>query len=254
MKEAEKELPFKILSAYRHLSILEESGILWKDMGIPTIGGDQTISERVLQFLRDQEKVIDHLTQKYILERTFSKDETEKSLRDIYELHLKTPGMVLPRNEDVLKEAIREGVKNGLLGLRERNTIFFKQMVDPDLDSIALRGEIAEMIKKEQEKEKKEPETSEYPEEQVQELEKQVKEGIKREARAVRLKAVIPWDKLFDVLKGVIGPLKDKGSTPKIIIEIKAESEQGFDRMTLDSKVKETLKQIGAEMVDWEEK
>jgi hypothetical protein len=51
----------------------------------------------------------------------------------------------------------------------------------------------------------------------------------------------------------VIRPLKDKGHLPEITIEIKAESDEGFDRITLDSKVKETLRQIGAKIEEWKE-
>jgi len=253
LKESEKELPFKILSAYRHLSILEEAGIVWKDMGIPTIGGDQTISERVLQFLKDQESVLSHLTPKYILERTFSKDESEKSLRDIYELHLKTPGMAVPQNEDVLKETIKEGVKNGLLGLREGKQIFFRQLVEPNMDSIVLRGEVAERVRAEEEKKEERP--GYPPEEEKQKEREKIKEELKKAGvRSIRLKATVPWDKLAAIVSGVIRPLKDKGSSPTIVIEIEAESEEGFDRTTLDSKVKETLQQIGAEIKEWEEK
>jgi hypothetical protein len=43
-------------------------------------------------------------------------------------------------------------------------------------------------------------------------------------------------------------PLKDKGLPPEITLEIKADSEEGFDRNTLDIKVKETLTQIGAKI------
>ncbi len=67
------------------------------------------------------------------------------------------------------------------------------------------------------------------------------------------LRAKIPWDKLSSIVNGVIRPLKEKGLPPEITIEIKAESQEGFDRTTLDSKVKETLQQIGAEIEEWKE-
>ena len=257
LKEAEKELPFKILSAYRHLSILEESGIAWKDMGIPTIGSHETISERVLQYLIDQEKVLSHLTPKYILDRTFSRDEKEKTLREIYELHLKTPGMALPKNEEVLKETIREGVKNGLLGVREGETIFFRQLVEPNMDSLILRGDVAETLIKKQERVVEEEVGKEYQTEghKLEEVEEGgfKEEPKKGEIRLVRLKALIPWDKVSNIVSGVIGPLKERGSISKIVIEVEAKSEKGFDRMTLDNKVKETLQQIGATIEGWEE-
>jgi len=58
------------------------------------------------------------------------------------------------------------------------------------------------------------------------------------------LRAKIPWDKLSSIITGVIRPLRDKGGTPEITIEIKAKTDGNFDRTTLDSKVKETLQQI----------
>lgn len=44
-----------------------------------------------------------------------------------------------------------------------------------------------------------------------------------------------------------------QGLPPEITIEIEAETEGKFDRTTLDTKVKETLKQIGAEIEEWRE-
>lgn len=67
------------------------------------------------------------------------------------------------------------------------------------------------------------------------------------------LRAKIPWDKLSSIIGGVIRPLKDKGLPPEITVEIKADSEEGFDRNTLDIKVKETLTQIGAKIEEWKE-
>lgn len=45
----------------------------------------------------------------------------------------------------------------------------------------------------------------------------------------------------------------DRGLPPEITIEIQADSEEGFDRTTLDSKVKETLRQIDAKIEEWKE-
>jgi hypothetical protein len=257
LKDTEKEIPFKILTAYRYLAFLEKGGISWKDMGIPTIGSDQSISERVRQYLRDQEKLLTRITPKYILDRTFGKDEDDKSSRDVWELHLKTPGMPLLESERVLFDTVTDGVKTGILGVRENAAIYFKDNVTPNLDSVIVRGEIAKKIKEAQEKERKREEEEkaltkerqEIPEE-LPEKGKEIREGI---IRSIILKAKIPWDKLSEVTKGVIAPLKDEGLPPEITIEIKANSEEGFKRNTLNSKVKETLQQIGAKIEKWEE-
>ncbi|MGB9826022.1 MAG: hypothetical protein ACPLRU_05060, partial [Desulfofundulus sp.] len=71
--------------------------------------------------------------------------------------------------------------------------------------------------------------------------------------KRVSIRATVPWDKLSQVVSGVIRPLKASGGEPKIAIEVEAESENGFDRTTLDTKVKETLQQVGAVIAEWKE-
>lgn len=249
-KETEKEMPFKILTAYRYLAVLEEGGMNWRDLGIPTVGSDQSISERVKQYLKDQEKLLTKLTPKYLLDKTFGKDENEKSLREIYELSMKTPGMPLLESESVLLDAVAEGVRTGIFGVKESDGIYYRQNITPDIDSVVLRGEIAKKLKEE----KKEPESSGITQELGEKIKEEYKEKKKEGVvRRVRLRAVIPWDKLSSVISGVIRPLKDKGMPPEITIEINASSEEGFDRTTLDSKVKETLQQIDAKIEAWKE-
>ncbi len=225
----------------------------WKDLGIPTVGSDQSISERVKQYLEDQEKLLSRITPKYLIDKTFGKDENEKSLRDIYELSMKTPGMPLLESENVLLDAVAEGAKIGVFGVRESEELYYKQDVIPHIDSIVLRGEVAKRIREnEQVHNRKEEDMGELhglirqPEKQLTEK----KEGV---VKRVSLRAVIPWDKLSSVITGVIRPLKDKGMPPEIVLEIKAKSEEGFDRTTLDSKVKETLQQIDAKIEAWKE-
>ncbi|MDI9390842.1 MAG: DUF499 domain-containing protein [Synergistota bacterium] len=264
LKDAEKEIPFRVLNAYRHLALAEAKGMAWKDLGIPTTGESTTISKRVKQYLKDQDKILSRLSPKYIIDKTFANDEDEKDLRDIYELFLKTPGMPILESDGVLSEAIKEGVKSGLLGIREGQQVYYEQDVFPTMDSVILRGEVAKKIKdaekeKEREKEKEEKggEWSEGAIEEPEEEEKGEREGGKerKEGAITRLtlRAKIPWDKLSDIVRGVIGPLKEKGLPPEITIEIKAESNEGFDRTTLDNKVKETLNQISAKIENWHE-
>jgi hypothetical protein len=248
LRDAENEIPFKILTAYRHLALLEEKGLDWKDLGIPTVGTSATISERVKDYLKDQERILARLSPKYITEKAFARAENEKGVREIYELSLKTPGMPIPASEQVITDAIREGVKNGLVGVREGDEVYYKQETTPTIDSVVLRGEVAKKIKeadvgKEQEKEK--------PEEPDSKKVEKINNG--GTVRKLTLRAEIPWDKLSDVVGGVIRPLKNRGTLSSITIEIKAESIEGFDRTTLDTKVRETLKQIDAEIEEWKE-
>ena len=86
-------------------------------------------------------------------------------------------------------------------------------------------------------------------------IEDRAREGIKKGSVVTKLalRAKIPWDKLSDIVGGVIRPLKDKGLPPEITIEVRAQSEEGFDKTTLETHVKETLNQIGASIEYWNE-
>jgi len=248
LRDAENEIPFKILTAYRDLALLEEKGLEWKDLGIPTVGTRVNISERVKDYLKNQERILTRLSSKYIIEKAFARDENEKGAREIYELSLKTPGMPIPESENVIFDAIREGVKSGLVGLRDGPEVYYKQEATPTIDSVVLRGKVA---KEEKEAGTREGETKEAEESGTKKGGEIIREGerIKR----LTLRAKIPWDKLSSIVTGVIRPLKEKGLPPDITIEIKAETKEGFDRTTLESKVKETLKQIDAKIEEWKE-
>ncbi len=167
-------------------------------------------------------------------------------MREIYELSLKTPGMFLFENEKVIIDAIQEGVKNGFVGVKEGTEVYYEQDVSPTMDTVVLRGEVAKEIKQAEKKEKEKIETN-IPEKG---------EEVKKESGTVKsltFRAKIPWDKFSDVVSGIIRPLKDKGLPPEITIEVRAKTEEGFDRTTLDSKVRETLKQIGGKIEEWKE-
>ncbi|MCX7727314.1 MAG: hypothetical protein N2053_10760 [Chitinispirillaceae bacterium] len=60
----------------------------------------------------------------------------------------------------------------------------------------------------------------------------------------------IPWDKLSDLIRGVLMPLHQDGADIEIQVFLKARSEKGITRATLEHKVHETLKQIGAEIIE----
>jgi hypothetical protein len=67
----------------------------------------------------------------------------------------------------------------------------------------------------------------------------------------LRLRVKVPWDKLSDFVRGVILPLRNDGAALEVEVYIQARSESGgIKPATLEHKVKETLRQIGAEIVE----
>lgn len=281
LDEVKKNLSHSIITAYRHVAWRGNSNgqVVWRDMGIPVTGQTPSLSQRVWQFLKDEERILSSLTPRLILERAFGKEETEKSLEEIYDVFLKTPGLPCLEGDEVLKGAISQGARTGLLGVRLGSKLYFGEIPsDLSLDAVVVRPEKAKEEKKteidikegpDRDHENGKPRYEVMPggEGEVKENGESLKYNKDKDneegkpvqpysplIKQVSIKATIPWDKLSQVVAGVIRPLVARGSEPEITLEIKAESEQGFDRTTLDSKVKETLQQLNSEIVEWKEK
>ncbi len=249
-------MPFQILTAYRHLAILESSGVHWQDMGIPTIGVQMTISDRVKQHLKDNERLLSRLTPKYILDKMFTNTNDEKTVAEIYELALKTPGMPIPESIEVIYRTVQEGVQNRFLGVKENSNVRYGETVAVDESSLIIAGSKAQKLKQQTEEEqngeiRKTDDTTGTGNEPIIQPPISPPSGITKQ---LEIRVKIPWDKLASIIQGVIRPLNEKGATTEITVEIKASSKEGFDRTTLDVRVKETLRQIGANIEKWEEK
>lgn len=262
LKQAEKDIPFQVINAYRHVGWGGNDGVIWRDMGLPSTG-ESSLTGRVFRYLKDEKPILSSVTPKLVLEKGMGQDEEEKSIREIYDIFLKTPGFPCLESEEVLLKTARDGAEKGVFGVRTGDRLFFREpLLNPEPESLVVRPEKADQEKKsssgkpeeEEEttpggieggKEKPGPEPGGSPEGKKQPEEKR--------PRKVTIKASVPWDKLSPIVTGVIRPLKTSGAEPEITIEIKAETPGGFDRTTLDSKVKETLSQLGAMIIRWDE-
>jgi len=258
LKQAEKDIPFQVIATYRHVGWYGDGTVVWRDIGLPTVG-EKSLSGRVFQSLKNEERILTTVTPKLILERAIGADEEEKSLQEVYELFLKTPGLPCLESEEVLVDAVKQGVRNRLLGVRIGERVYFDEAVlDVPPDSLVLRPEKAAAEKQAEAVVPPGGEGVVYPPGGERAgggagLDSNAEEAP-HQVTQVAIKAAVPWDKLSSIVTGVIRPLKGAGSDPEIIIEIKAKSSTGFDRTTLDTKVRETLLQLGAEIKEWEEK
>jgi hypothetical protein len=57
-------------------------------------------------------------------------------------------------------------------------------------------------------------------------------------------------NKLSDLIRGVFMPLNREGAKISLKMKIEATSEKGISKDTLDLKVRETLRQIGAKITE----
>lgn len=253
LKDAESGIAHHVLSAYRHLAKASEQGLRWMDFGLPTVGVKHSLAGRVREYLRGEDMLLAKISPQRILEKTLRPDEKEKSVEEIYEAFLKYPHLPMLESKQVLLDSLCRGVEDGTFGVRTGNRTWFKERVAPsqlEADAILVR----------------EPKIAgptvepgiEGPE--VQPPASAVREpgGAMRQPtappesaiRCYRLQATIPWDKLSDFVRGVVSPLHHDGAELEVKVALEARSEAGIKQVTLDQKVRETLKQIGAKVIE----
>lgn len=68
---------------------------------------------------------------------------------------------------------------------------------------------------------------------------------------ALHLRAKVPWDKLADFVRGVVSPLRSDGAELEVEVTLDARGALGsIKASTLEQKVNETLRQIGAQVLE----
>jgi hypothetical protein len=248
LKDTDSSLSIKLLSTYRYLAKASKSGIQTCDLGIPTLGDRQTLTKRTRNYLKDQEILLDKISPKALLEKTLSTEDERKSVTEIWEAFLKYPELPILESENVVKDAVVQGIQSGTFGLEFDNETRFCEPIS----AIEIPDE-AQLVKKEiAQKAKRETEKPQPPIEVLRQPEAPRAKPIAGDEliRKLTLKASVPWDKLSDLMRGVFVPLNQEGAKIALEMTITAESEQGIKKGTLDLKIKETLNQIKANILE----
>jgi hypothetical protein len=190
-----------------------------------------------------------------VLLKTLSDDTKEKPLGEIYEAYLKYPNLPMLESESVLHEAIQQGVRDGLFGVRGNGRLYFNESVPfgvLDATASLVRKEVAET----------EVATAAAGTAGAPGVTGQPAGGIQQplpipgpvapsppDARVhqLSLRVQVPWDKMADFVRG-------DGADIDVEVTLTARSQEGLRKATLDHKVKETLNQIGANILNEEQK
>ncbi|MEM3798286.1 MAG: DUF499 domain-containing protein [Candidatus Bathyarchaeia archaeon] len=252
LKDADTSLPLKLLSTYRYLAKASKDGIQTFDLGIPTIGEKPSLAKRAKEYLKDQEVILSKLSPKVLLEKTFSKEDERKNITEIYESFLKYPDLPILENENVLRDTIVQGVQTGTFGLAIDDKIYYGEPItflELTGGTQLVRKETAQKMKEETEK----PPTLGIEAKPPTEIITMTTAPEKETITKLALKANVPWDKLSDLMRGVFMPLNQEGAQINLEIKIEAQSPQGISKNTLDLKIKETLNQIGAHVLEQRE-
>ncbi len=257
LRDADGSLNRGLLMAYRRLFKLGPEGIESHDLGQPTVGERTTLAKRVYDYLEATDLLARQLAPRRVL-RALSEGETEKPLDEIYEAFLNYPHLPILASRSVLEEAVCRGVEQGEFGVRVGDRTFFRQPIP----AAALEGAVLV---------RKEAVPSEEGEGQgAIGVARREAGATDREVRAqdratgtgavvgetesadrvssLDLTLKLPWNRLSDFLRGVLMPLRQEGAEIELEVRLRARSEGGISQATLEHKVRETLRQLGAEI------
>jgi len=249
-------IPFELLSVYRHLAKSGKNGVEWLDLGIPTVGERSSLSRRVCEYLKNQELLLERISPHILLKKSLREDEHEKPVSEIVEAFLRYPQLPMVRSVAVIDQAISQGVQEGIFGLRVGERVYFGETPLSSFgmdDAVLLRKElIAPPLSAD------EPPLEEAPKDTPASGPKTGVAGVPSAPQSLeagghrlRLRVKVPWDKLSDFIRGVILPLRNDGAELEVEVFVRAWSESGsIKQETLKQKVKETLRQINAKILE----
>jgi len=249
-------ISFELLSVYRYLAKSGENGVEWFDLGIPTVGERSSLSRRVYEYLKNQELLLERISPHILLNKSLREDEHEKPVSEIVEAFLRYPQLPMVRSVAVIDQAISQGVQQGVFGIRVGERVYFGEtplssfLMD---DAVLLRKELIP-----QPLSVDEPPLKEAPKDTIASDPKpgvagapSAPQSLEAGGHRLRLRVKVPWDKLSDFIRGVILPLRNDGAELEVEVFVQAWSEfGGIKQETLKQKVKETIRQIDAKILE----
>lgn len=242
IKRIKTDIPYRIFSLYRIVYVPEKEGLRFYDLGMPVLGETLDLSSRVKEFLKEKEIIVNKLDYNYIPKNMLVSAE-KKTFKEIKEVFYKFSGFPIPEDETVLKHSITQGVNLGAIGLKKQDKTYFQDTIS--LYDIKDEDEIIPSSLVEKKKKDIPTGSGEPPHQPITSPVSKVKN--------LKIKAYIPWERLSDLIRGVIIPLKDADSKIDLELDIEAKSERGIDKNIIQLKIKETLSQINAQIKEFKE-
>ena len=187
VEESRREIKRKLRDLYRIVYLPLKEGFKEFNLGISTVGVAIYIDKEVMEKLRDEGEILEKLSP-LVLREKYLKNKEYVHVKNIFESFYKTPGQIRIKSEDVLKECIRNGVKEGLFGygtLEDGKPIchHFREEVTPELieEEILIKPELCAV----------EGITKEEYESYIQKLDE-----VHHEDHLEEIIEEIPWDSL----------------------------------------------------------
>jgi len=238
VKQVEGELRNKIRSLYRLIILPSKKGLKEIDLGIPAFGEELTITREVFERLRSEQEVLPTLSPLSIKEKYLKGKEFVETAK-ILESFFTTPGEMRIVSEEVLKNAVRQGVKDGLFGIgnvenQQPVPRHFKEDFSPELvdGEVLIEPKLCKLTEQA------------VPEEELEEEEEAVPEKKEKgKYNRVHLVLDIPPGKLSEIVR-TITYLKTQFAD----IDVRMELTAGKGKITAsdyEDKIKEAISQAG---------
>ncbi len=255
LKSYQSRVYEELRKLYRRLFIPSRDGFKERDLGVPTIGSE-CIDHEVYQYLRNEGEILERLSPAVLVEK-YLKERDWAEIKKILDAFFTIPGEMRIVSPDVMKECVREGVKNGIFALgyvrgEDVECEFLKEDVSPEFveGEVIIRPELCVSgpeEEKEKVEERKEMEEAisvsvEKIEEIEEEKEKQTLPGYKK----IYLKLNSPPGQIASVVR-MINCLRAFFEKCEVKIEILA-SDGYISISDYENKIEEALRQLGIEI------
>lgn len=231
-------------------------------LGQPTVG-KESLSNWYKTELLSRERIVSNLHYRFILSKFVEgKEYTETKV--IIDQFMKDSMYVVPESIDVIRKSIQQGILEGAFGLAyrksneiDRDSIKFQvnipiANISFDEGEVLLPKNIAQSL------------INKYDVTKIENKLPEVNEPIstygKSEEKTKQLKNIklrienIPSSKIADLSRGVLIPISREIGAFTFSMEITINHEDGISESTLQNKIKETIQQIGAVLIQEESK
>jgi predicted AAA+ superfamily ATPase len=287
IKKAESEEKDHLRSLYRMLYLPVKDGIKDLDLGIPTYGTNVSIDREIYERLRSEGEILEKFSPLTLKEKYLKVKDFVNTV-DILESFFKTPGEMRIFVDNVLKDCIREGIRQGLFGLGDLENEkplcrHFYEEFSPELveGEILIKAEICkpkkeiteeqvksylEKIRKcnsiEEIKEVKEGVPWDYVsgekkdelkvaiEKKTKELKGEIPPHEKNVYRNISLKLNVPTGKLADIVR-IVNYIKSKFEDVKIKVEIVSKKGE-MTTTEYEDKIREAVNMANVEVEEEE--
>ncbi len=111
-----REIKRKLRDLYRFIYLPSKDDFKEFNLGISTVGVSINLDKEVMEKLKSEKEIVEKLDPLVIKEK-YLKHKDYVNVKNICETFYKTPGEVRISSDDLLRECIRNGIKEGLFGL-----------------------------------------------------------------------------------------------------------------------------------------